>query len=67
LVSEAAMLLGLIPVMNPAMAARSPRSIQPLGYGHHAHRPDPSATYTFSPGPPRTLPFQGTRNLRLTK
>lgn len=29
-----------------------------LGYGHPAHKPDPTATYLFRPGPPRTLPLK---------
>ncbi len=28
----------------------------PYGYGHRAHRPDPTASYAFDPGPPRSLP-----------
>lgn len=67
LVSEAAMLLGLVPVINPAGPARRARGIVRFGYGHPAHRPDPLATYAFNPGPPRTFPVQGTRGLRLVK
>jgi hypothetical protein len=66
LISEAAILLGLIPVIDPAYTdIDSSEHDPPLGYGYPAHRPDPLAVYVFSPGPPRTLPVRKTR--RFTK
>ena len=68
LVSETAMLLGLIPVIDPAWKGVEVSEDQvSFGYGYPAHRPDPSAVYVFSPGPPRTLPIRGNRQIRLTK
>jgi len=63
IISEAAMLLGLVPVFDPS---RRPDEYDLSGairgYGHRAHRPDPSVSYFFDPGPARTLPIQqGTR------
>ena len=65
LISEAAMLVGLVPVFDPdwkgdARAEDEP----PFGYGYPAHRPDPLAVYVFSPGQPRTLPVRGNRHRR---
>jgi hypothetical protein len=62
LISEAAMLLGLIPINDPAWRRSSKAQDEPeFGYGFPAHRPDPSAAYGFNPGPPRTLPVRDRR------
>jgi hypothetical protein len=37
----------------------------PYGYGHRAHKPDPTASYVFQPGPPRTLPVEKRRRWRV--
>lgn len=36
------------------------------GYGHAAHKPDPQATYTFEPGPPRTLPVEARKRWKVS-
>ena len=59
LVTEAAMLLGLIPVFDRARLIDDCGEFgDAYGYGHRAHQPDPLACYVFRPGPPRTLPVQ---------
>lgn len=60
-ISEAAMLLGLIPVINPVFRDDAANNELAFGYGHPAHRPDPSAAYGFNPGPARTLPVRRDR------
>jgi hypothetical protein len=68
LISEAAMLLGLIPINDPAWRASSKAQDEPeFGYGFPAHRPDPSASYGFNPGPARTLPVRDARRAHLVK
>jgi hypothetical protein len=54
IISEAAMLMGLVPVFDPTLVT-SDFDGEIYGYGHRAHRPDPFASYVFKPGPPRTL------------
>jgi len=57
-ISEAAMLLGLVPVFDPSRQVEEYDSAGAIrGYGHRAHQPDASASYVFSPGPVRTLPI----------
>ena len=36
----------------------------PFGFGHPAHKPDPSATYTFRPGAGRPLPVDARKRWR---
>ena len=36
----------------------------PFGFGRPAHKPDPEATYTFDPGPPRTMPIKAKNRWR---
>jgi hypothetical protein len=56
-IMEAAMLLGLVPVFDPDLPPECYDASGAIrGYGHRAHRPDPSATYGFDPGAVRTLP-----------
>jgi hypothetical protein len=67
-ISEAAMLLGLVPVFDPAWRGDVRSEDEPsFGYGYPAHRPDPSAVYVFSHGQPATLPVRGTRYRRLAR
>jgi len=62
LVTETAMLLGLIPVLDRSrLADNDDECGAAYGYGHRAHRADPSATYVFQSEPPRTLPIQTLR------
>lgn len=59
LISEAAMLLGLVPVFDPRRAPDGHATPgDAFGYGHPAHRPDPAAAYSFQPGPSRMLPIR---------
>lgn len=37
-----------------------------LGFAHHAHQPDPSASYSFSDAKPATLPHDTKRRWKVT-
>lgn len=58
-VFEASMLLGLVPVYDPETESGPEGDFRgPYGYGHHAHKADPSARYGFEAKTTRPLPVK---------
>jgi hypothetical protein len=57
---EAAMQLGLVPVYDPEVQVSGPSGDfrGRYGYGHRAHKADPSARYGFEPEGVRPLPVK---------
>jgi hypothetical protein len=60
MVFEAAMQLGLVPVYDPEIQASGPSGDfrGRYGYGHRAHKADPTASYGFEPDGVRPLPVK---------